>query len=294
VRCTLAQSTVPRAASLAGPNEKGAIHRPEGTQVAPSTDEITFLVRQGASGSRHMSDVLQPTTACNYSMNHAHATAVQGNCVTPYSPHDVRMAESHPWIRLDSPTVSPSVRHIGMRMERRARPQCYILVAPFPMETAHRGHARVHPQFGRNAMSHPESRRIAAALEQRAGSQANADQLADAVVMLWREINDTLTPIIGARGLAALHGRSLYLTSREYAWLNDAHGKSMLTEIDFDELRRNFTTQPMLESRAAAGVLLHTFHDLLASLVGAVLTERLLHAIWNNPFDGHAAQDVSE
>ena len=138
-----------------------------------------------------------------------------------------------------------------------------------------------------------ERSRIAAALERRAGPKPNADQLADAVVTVWREIDNVLTPIIGARGLAALHGRSLYLSSLEFAWLNNAHGTAVLTEIDFDGLRRNFMTQPMMELQAGANALLHTFHDLLASLVGASLTERLLHAIWDNPSGGHAAQDVS-
>ncbi len=138
-----------------------------------------------------------------------------------------------------------------------------------------------------------ESSRIAAALERRAGPQANADQHADAVVNVWREIDNALTPIIGARGLAAVHGRSLHLTSQEFAWLNNTHGSGVLTEIDFNGLRQTFTTQPMMESQAAATALLHTFHDLLASLVGAELTECLLHAIWDYPLGDHTAQNGS-
>jgi hypothetical protein len=143
-------------------------------------------------------------------------------------------------------------------------------------------------------MTLPESRRFAGALARRSGPQPDAVQLADAVVTVWREIDAALAPIVGTRGLAALHGRSVYLASQQFAWLKTAHGNSVQTEIDFVGLRQTFMMQPLPESQAAATALLHTFHDLLASMVGASLTERLLHAIWDNPFGGHAAQDVSE
>ncbi len=143
-------------------------------------------------------------------------------------------------------------------------------------------------------MTLPESRRIAGALARRTGPQPNAVQLADAVVTVWREIDAALAPIIGTRGLAALHGRSVYLASKQFAWLKTASGNSVQTEIDFDGLRQTFMMQQVSESQTAANALLHTFHDLLASMVGASLTERLLHAIWDNPFGNHAAQDVSK
>ncbi len=143
-------------------------------------------------------------------------------------------------------------------------------------------------------MSLPESRRIAGALARRSGPQPDAVQLADAVVTLWREIDAALAPIVGTRGLAALHGRSVYLASQQFAWLKTAHGNSVQTEIDFHGLRQTFMMQPLPDSQAAASALLLAFHDLLASMVGASLTERLLQAIWDNPFGGHAAQDVSE
>ncbi len=143
-------------------------------------------------------------------------------------------------------------------------------------------------------MTLPESRRIAGALARRTGPQPDAVQLADAVVTLWREIDAALAPIVGTRGLAALHGRSVYLTSQQFAWLKTAHGNSVQTAIDFDGLRQTFMMQQLPDAQAAANALLHTFHDLLASMVGASLTERLLHAIWDNPFGDYAAQDVSK
>lgn len=142
-------------------------------------------------------------------------------------------------------------------------------------------------------MTPPENRSIAAALARRAGPQANASHVADAVVALWRDIDATLAPIIGTHGLAALHGRSLDLASREFAWVKPTRDNSVLKAIDFDALQRMFSAQPMPESQAAASTMFHCFHELLASVVGVSLTERLLHAIWDNPFGGEAAQEVS-
>lgn len=142
-------------------------------------------------------------------------------------------------------------------------------------------------------MSSPERRRIAAALVRRAGPSADASELADAAVALWRDIDTALTPIIGTRGLAALQGRSLYLASHEFGWLNDLQDTSVRTEIDYDLPRRIFMTPPISESQAAAAATFLCFHDLLASMVGPSLTARLLDAIWDNPIGGQAAQDVS-
>jgi hypothetical protein len=142
-------------------------------------------------------------------------------------------------------------------------------------------------------MTPPEIRSISTALARRAGPQANANEFADAVVALWRDIDAALAPIIGTHGLAALHGRSLYLASREFAWLKAESVESVLKEIDFNELRRTFSAQPMQDAQAAASTVFRCFHELLTSMVGVSLTDRLLHPVWDNSFGGEAAQDVS-
>lgn len=45
--------------------KKGASRRPGGTLVAPSTDEFTHLIRQGASNSRHMSSRILEHESCS-------------------------------------------------------------------------------------------------------------------------------------------------------------------------------------------------------------------------------------
>lgn len=107
---------------------------------------------------------------------------------------------------------------------------------------------------------------------------------------IWRDIEGRLTPIIGPRGIAALYGRSLYLTSRQFPWIGrPADGISETLELD--ALRRALAAQSRMNAADAGTALLDTFHTLLVSMVGSPLTERLLHDVLLPSASGDAAQD---
>lgn len=57
------------------------------------------------------------------------------------------------------------------------------------------------------------------------------------VVDVLKQIDDALTPIVGARGVAALHGRCPFLTARAFPWLDGRHDGVQVT-MDLDALRR--------------------------------------------------------
>lgn len=124
------------------------------------------------------------------------------------------------------------------------------------------------------------------------GKDADAAQLADAIVSIWQEIDDALGPIIGQRGVAALHRRSLHLTSPAYPWLAGTH-ESIQTAIDLAALKIVFAQQSGADAAAGAGALLQTFYELLATLVGPSLTVRLLGSVWTNFSSGTPAQDTT-
>ena len=63
------------------------------------------------------------------------------------------------------------------------------------------------------------SRRWPAPLADRVTDGADAEQVADAIVAIWLEIDQALNPIIGHRGVAALYNRSLNLTAAAHPWL---------------------------------------------------------------------------
>ncbi|MDB5999781.1 MAG: hypothetical protein JWP52_1480 [Rhizobacter sp.] len=138
----------------------------------------------------------------------------------------------------------------------------------------------------------PEQRRIQATVAWRAGHRTEPADIADAVVATWQDITVALTPIIGSGGIAALYQRSLYLTSPAHPWLADQH-KGVAAVMNLAALKTAIAAQGR-ESAGAAGVaLLQTFHELLTTLVGPSLTERLLRSVWENPSSGAPAQDTS-
>ncbi len=100
-----------------------------------------------------------------------------------------------------------------------------------------------------------------------------------------------LGPIIGARGVAALFKRSLYLAGRDHAWLA---GSSQVFDapIDFAVLKSMLAQQNAVSANAGGSALLLALYQLLASMVGPLLTERLLRAIWVGAAIGSTTQDV--
>jgi len=139
-------------------------------------------------------------------------------------------------------------------------------------------------------MPSPASRRIAAALETRAGPDANASRVASTVVAFWRDIEGQMTPIIGPRGVAALYGRSLYLTSRNFPWIGCLPNSAAAT-MDLTALRGALAWQSTALASEGGAALLLTFHTLLVSMVGGALTERLLHDVLLSSSSGDAASD---
>ena len=119
-----------------------------------------------------------------------------------------------------------------------------------------------------------------------------AAQIADAVVATWKKIDAALSPIIGHGSVAVLYMRSLHLIDPAHPWLADMH-QGVQTTVDMAALKAILAQQDSETAAAAGGALLQTFYELLASLVGPSLTERLLRSVWENPLSGPSAQDTS-
>jgi hypothetical protein len=117
-------------------------------------------------------------------------------------------------------------------------------------------------------------------------------QIAETVAATWHDIDEALTPIIGPRGVQALFNRSLHLAARTHAWLAVAP-VSVRSGLDVAALKPLFAEQHHAEASAAAELLLSTFHDLLASLIGPSLTERLLRSAVTTLLSGPSTKDIS-
>jgi hypothetical protein len=128
-------------------------------------------------------------------------------------------------------------------------------------------------------MDSHEGPSIAAALEHQVRSGAPATQIAGAVAATWRHAEESLTPVLGPRGMAALYKRSLVLTGRSHPWLAGlAEGAS--TTVDLAALTGAMTQQESNDAALAGGELLQTFYGLVNSLIGPSLTHRLLRFMW--------------
>ena len=134
-----------------------------------------------------------------------------------------------------------------------------------------------------------EARRIQTIVAALVSQGADARRISDAALSTWRDLDAVLSPLIGQRGVAAIYARSLHLTSADYPWLA-AVQVGGLRSGRFATLRTALSQQTASNAAAANSALLRTFCDLVASLLGESLQERLLMSIRDNPAGSHAAQ----
>lgn len=139
---------------------------------------------------------------------------------------------------------------------------------------------------------HADENEIPALWERMAAGGADAGQIAEQVIALWRGISDALSPIIGPAGIVALYQRSVFLTRGRHPSLHDA-GVLASAPDEFAPLRAALLPLSGVDAAHTAAALVHTFRDLLTHLIGDSLTERLLRSVWSSPSSGQAAQDTA-
>ncbi|MGZ5797684.1 MAG: hypothetical protein ACXWJG_12290 [Caldimonas sp.] len=140
-------------------------------------------------------------------------------------------------------------------------------------------------------MHPPKSPPIDAALAHRAREGADASQIAGAVAERWQRAEDALAQIIGKRGVAALYKRSLHVAARSHASLTGLH-LDVHDNADPAALVSALSRESNVDAAAAGGALLQTFSELLASLVGASLAERLLRPAWADLSSAAGSKDT--
>jgi hypothetical protein len=137
-----------------------------------------------------------------------------------------------------------------------------------------------------------EGPRIVSILALRVGQSTDSKQIARALAETWSEAEAALIPIIGAEGVAALLRRSIFLSSAAHAWFA-ALPKSARRVSDFGAVSSLIAEQPAQEALAGSTSLLLQFYNLLTSLIGLSLAERILETAWIGLSRGESAQDHS-
>jgi hypothetical protein len=111
-------------------------------------------------------------------------------------------------------------------------------------------------------------------LARRAGEKPTALGVAGVTAETWARVAACLVPVIGMRGFDVLFRRALQQTSRAYPWLEPVAHDSDVAPLE--NLRARIAEGTTTSASEASYALLVSFTELLSSLIGDSLTERLL------------------
>ncbi len=131
-----------------------------------------------------------------------------------------------------------------------------------------------------------------AALYSVATSGAGGDLVAGAALAHWCRVEAELSPILGAAGVAALYRRSLHQLLGALPALAAVHDASR-TVADLEPLRHVLAQQSQADAATTHRALMQVFRDLLAGLIGAPLSERLLQPARDFSPIGATEQDTT-
>jgi hypothetical protein len=107
------------------------------------------------------------------------------------------------------------------------------------------------------------------------------EKVADSAINLWEPMATQISSIVGAGGFNSLYARSVFLTQSTFPWLA-AGLQSPETDHRFAALKLCLEGQTPAQASEANRLLLITFTDILASLIGEDLTSSILHSAWGD------------
>jgi len=107
------------------------------------------------------------------------------------------------------------------------------------------------------------------------------EKAADGAIRLWEQMAIQIISIVGEDGFDSLYARSLFLSRSTFPWLT-ASPLPPKTDHRFAELKGSLEGQTPAQASEANSLLLITFTDILASLIGEPLTTRILQLAWGD------------
>lgn len=116
-------------------------------------------------------------------------------------------------------------------------------------------------------------------LAHHAGVAPDAGRVAEATLGIWQQVADRLAPVIGVRGVAILFSRALHLTRTDFPWLV-LDGGHVENAAQLASLKTRLAERDPDDASAASYALLVNVIEILATLLGESLTERLLEPVW--------------
>ncbi|WP_124951719.1 hypothetical protein [Sulfuriferula thiophila] len=118
----------------------------------------------------------------------------------------------------------------------------------------------------------------------------HTEKVADAAVDLWEQMATQIISIVGEAGFNSLYARSVFLTQMSFPWLA---ASSSLPQPDhrFAELKMSLKAKTAAQVSEANTLLLITFTDILATLIGEQLTTSILRSAWGNDTQDRADKE---
>lgn len=107
------------------------------------------------------------------------------------------------------------------------------------------------------------------------------DEAANAAIRLWEQMATQVVTMVGDGGFNSLYARSIFLTQSSIPWVA-ASLPAPPTDRRFATLRLSFEGQDPAQVSEANRLLLITFTNILASLIGEQLTTSILRSAWGN------------
>jgi len=104
---------------------------------------------------------------------------------------------------------------------------------------------------------------------------------ADAAIVLWEKLATEVISIVGEGGFDSLYARSVFLSQSRFPWLA-AGSSSPQAAHRFAPLKTSLAAQTPVQASEANRLLLTTFTDIVASLIGETLTTGILRSAWGN------------
>lgn len=111
----------------------------------------------------------------------------------------------------------------------------------------------------------------------------------EGAILLWEQLANKLITIIGEEGFNSLYARSILLAQPILPWLA-VSARSPPFHLVMD-LKAAFADQTPVDINAVNRLILITFTDILASLIGAELTANILRAAWEKDVSQRANQE---
>ncbi len=117
----------------------------------------------------------------------------------------------------------------------------------------------------------------------------NPEKVVDVAIKLWEQMATEIILIVGESGFNSLYSRSIFLTQSTFPWVGTS--LKSLTDQRFAELKMDFEGQTPAQASEANCLLLITFTDILASLIGEQLTTTILSSAWGNNASGKISKE---